>query len=319
MTSAAQSLVSIVVLSYARPQLLKQSLDSLARQSYQPLEIIAVDNKSSRSDEIAKVVEQYPAVRLVANNQNLGFTGGMNKGMLEARGHYVYLTEDDVIVDEDCIATLVAHMETKPTTGLAAPIMYNHQDGTIRSAGGEIALEAIYSKTVFGAGEHDAGQFDRPFDVTCVPGAAIFSTRELLRRLKGFREDFFMYAEDNELCLRVSRLGFKVTVVPQAKVFHVEPVVAPLSSKLEFHKIKNLFSLYLLHAPLRVLPEFYVRYGVIGFLRALVSKPQSVWPRLKASLWFLFKAPGLVIERWRRAQISLRESTLGQRALNSSS
>src|SRR5712671_1934828 len=100
MTSVDQSLVSIVVLSYARPQLLKQSLDSLVRQSYQPLEIIAVDNRSSRSEEIAKVVEQYPAVRLVANNENLGFAGGMNKGMLEARGRYVYLTEDDVIVDE---------------------------------------------------------------------------------------------------------------------------------------------------------------------------------------------------------------------------
>ena len=319
MTIADRPLVSVVVLSYARPELLKPALDSLVCQSYEPLEIIVVDNRSSLSDEIAKVVAGYPAVRLVANNQNLGFAGGMNKGIQAARGVYVYLSEDDVIVDQNCISTLVAHLDTRPATGLAAPIMYNQQDRKIRSAGGELLLAGTYRKTVFGACEPDTGQFARSFEVSCVPGAAILGRLELLKRLQGFREDFFMYAEDNELCLRVAKSGFKISVVPAAKVFHVEPGVVPFNSKLEFHKLKNLFSLYLLHAPLRVLPEFYFRYGVIGFLRALVSEPQSVWPRLKASLWFLFKAPGLIIERWRRAKISLRDSPLGQRALNSSS
>ena len=121
MTIADQPLVSAVVLSYARPELLKLALDSLVCQSYHPLEIILVDNKSRASDEIVKLVGQYPSVRLMANSQNLGFAGGMNKGIQAARGVYVYLTEDDVIVDENCIATLVAHMETRPATGLAAP------------------------------------------------------------------------------------------------------------------------------------------------------------------------------------------------------
>ena len=197
--------------------------------------------------------------------------------------------------------------------------MYNQEDHTIRCAGGDFALEGIYRKTVFGAGENDTGQFSQSYDVNYIPGASIFSSRELLRRLKGFREDFFMYAEDNELCLRVLKSGLTITVVPQAKVFHCEQLIATVNRKIEFHKIKNFFSLYLLHAPLRVLPEFYLRYGVIGFLRAVVSERQSVWPRLKASGWFLLKAPGLIVERCRGTKLSLNDGPLVQRALNSSS
>ena len=132
----------------------------------------------------------------------------------------------------------------------------------------------------------------------------------MLKRLKGFREDFFMYADDSDLCLRVLKAGFNITVVPQAKVFHCEQAITPTDQKIEFHKIKNFFSLYLLHARLRVLPEFYFRYGVIGLLRAVVLDRQRLWPRLKASGWFLLKAPSLIADRYRGTKLSANERAL---------
>lgn len=296
-------LVSVILLSYNRPALLKEALASLLRQSYENIEIIAVDNHSPSSAEIRLIVSRYPGVKLIQNPVNLGFTGGMNKGLREASGDYVYLTEDDLIVEENCIARLVEHMENSPSTGLVAPIMYNRGDDTIRCAGGDLILDAVYAKNIFGAGEKDTGQFSQSFDVTFIPGATIFSDLEYLRRLNGFREDFFMYAEDSELCRRVVKSGSKLTVVPQAKVFHFDPLIERSSQRIEFHKLKNFFSLYLLHAPLRVLPAFYFRYAMMNFLSALISDRKIVWPMTKALGWFLFKSPSLILDRFRGANL----------------
>jgi GT2 family glycosyltransferase len=293
--------VSIILLSYNRPAYLAQALPSLLRQTHKNLEIIVVDNQSASSEEIGRIVGEHPSVKLIRNSLNLGFAGGMNTGLREASGEYVYLTEDDVIVEENCISMLVEYMTSNPTTGLAAPIMYNMSDRTIKCAGGNFALDAIYRKKIFGEGENDTGQFDQSFDVDFIPGAAIFGRLELLTRLNGFREDFFMYSEDTELCIRVLKSGLKITVVPQAHIYHFEPSIALLNQEIEFHKLKNFFSLYLLHAPLRVLPEFYLRYGLINFLRALVSNRKIVWPTTRAFGWFLFKSPSLILDRLRDA------------------
>ena len=75
--------------------------------------------------------------------------------------------------------------------------------------------------------------------------------------------------------------------------------MATVGQKIQFHKLKNFFSLYLLHAPLRVLPEFYLRYGLINFLHALISDRRTAATMIKAGGWFLIKAPALIVERWR--------------------
>jgi len=85
--------VTVVVLSYNRPDLLEKALRS--------------------------------GVRLVANTTNRGFTGGMNQGLAEARGEYVYLTEDDIELARDCVATLVEYLSQHPEAALAGPVMWN--------------------------------------------------------------------------------------------------------------------------------------------------------------------------------------------------
>src|SRR5947209_6307903 len=99
--------VSVVVLSYERPALLREALRSLAAQSYAPREIIVVDNRSTVSDEVARVAAEFPSVRLIRNRENVGYAAGMNRGIAEAACEYVYLTEDDITLDRDCIRRLV--------------------------------------------------------------------------------------------------------------------------------------------------------------------------------------------------------------------
>ena len=289
---------SIILLSYNRPVFLKAALGSLVNQTYQNLDITVVDNPSPASAEIAEIVGRYHGVELIRNPVNRGFAGGMNRGIESAVGHYIYLTEDDIVLERDCIFRLVEHMEANPSAGLISPIMYNNTEGTIRCAGGEFSLRGIYLRRTHGAGERDAGQFPRPFDVTYIDGATVFARTDFLRRLAGFREEFFMYVEAVELCARVGKAGRKLTVVPGAKVYHFEPPDETCSAPaLEFHKLKNLYSLYLLHAPTRHLPEFFCRYVLLAALRSAFGKGVDIRTLLKAVRWVAGRTPSLLKER----------------------
>jgi GT2 family glycosyltransferase len=291
-------LVSVVVLSYDRPALLAEALDAVLAQDYANTDITVVDNPSPSSAQVAALVNLRPGVRLVANSANEGYAGGMNRGIERARGEYVLLTEDDIVLAHDCVARLVEHAEAHASVGLSAPVIYNRGEGTIRCAGAEIELGGVFKKKVYGAGERDEGQFGDSFEVPYLDGATLFGRADFLRALGGFREEFFMYVEADELCARVVKAGARLAVVPGSKVYHFEPPTdAPPAPGLAFHKLKNFFALYLLHAPARVLPEFFCRYALLAALRSLVGRGADPLTHLKALLWVMKRAPALVVDR----------------------
>jgi len=292
-----QPLISVVLLSYNRPLYLQEALAALVAQSCKNLEIVVVDNPSPASAEVAAVVEQYPNVKLIRNSTNLGYTGGMNKGIQSVSGHYICLTEDDIVMHRDCIRGFVEHMDSHPATGLIAPMIYNKAGRTIRWAGGHFELGGIYRMKIFGAGEKDVGQFSEPFEVNFIDGATMFARADLWKRLNGFHDDFFMYAEAVEFSARVAMTGQKLEVVPQAKVDHFEPPDKPTPPEIEFHKIKNFFALYLLHARLGNLAEFILRYAVLNTLRSAVSRRGNTLLTLRALWWVLKRTPQLLRER----------------------
>jgi GT2 family glycosyltransferase len=297
-TRDPKPLINAVLLSYNRPAYLRAALASLLDQSYENLLITVVDNPSPASDEVARIVGQYSQVKLIRNRTNQGYTGGMNRGIEAAAGKYIFLTEDDVTLDRDCVLRLALFMEQHPANGLCAPVIYNKAERTIRCAGGEVALGAVYRRKIYGAGEADAGQFKTPFEVSYIDGVTLLARADLLKRLGGFREDFFMYVESVELCLRARNSGAKLSVVPWASAYHFEPPMGPTPREIEFHKIKNFFSLYLLHAPARVLPEFLCRYALWHTLRTMFGRRGGYrLTSLKALLWVLRKTPSLLRER----------------------
>jgi GT2 family glycosyltransferase len=295
--------VSVIILSYSRPAYLEQSIASVLAQSYTNIDVMVVDNPSRASAEIERIVRRHTRVSLLQNPTNVGFAGGMNRGIAAAAGEYVCLTEDDIVLDTDCVRRLVEYADAHASTGLLAPLILNRAAGTIRCAGGEFKLGGVYRKEIHGAGGTDAELFPQPFDVTYVAGSSIFARADFLRGLGGFREEFFMYVEDVELCARVIKAGRRMTVVPAARVYHIEPEEETgLAPHLEFQKLKNFFALYLLHAPRRVLPEFFLRYAALGTLRAALGRGGNPWTRLRALWWVLRRARSLRREGRSQAQ-----------------
>jgi GT2 family glycosyltransferase len=288
--------VSVVVLSFNRPALLERALQSIVTQTYPGFDVIVVDNHSESSDRIRSLVSGFTGVQLIANEHNAGFTGGMNGGLTAATGDYVYLTEDDIELAPDCLEQLIGHLERHPDVALAGPVMWNRHTPTIRCAGGDFALTPVFQMRIVGA-DMPSLPATEPFSTMFLPGAAIAARTSMLRKLGGFRLDFFMYREDVELCSRVLERGSTIAVVPAARVYHHEPQAAPDSALLAFHKHKNLAALYLLHAPLIVLPMYLIRYAAIDGLRRLISDRSLFLAWFRAWVWVAASAPRLFTER----------------------
>ena len=149
----AKPLVSVIVLSYNRPLELAAALQSIEKQSYSQLEILVVDNESEHTEQILRVTADHPRMHVVRNRTNLGFAGGMNKGIGLAAGEYAFLTEDDIVLDSDCITHLVDYMERHPSVGLASGLMYNKE--TIQfGAPAEWSHSALSTRTKSSAPEN---------------------------------------------------------------------------------------------------------------------------------------------------------------------
>jgi len=291
--------VSVVVLSYDRPHLLPAALAALEAQRPAPREILVVDNPSPRSAEVDRVVLGHPGVRLIRPPRNLGFAGGMNLGLAAASGRHVFLTEDDIIVEDGALAALAARLDAAPSCGLCAGVMLNHGAGTVRAAGMRIALGGVFRQENLRADAPDDGAWSGPYAVDALPGAGVMGRRDQLTELGGFRAEFFMYYEDVELCARIRARGWTVDIVPAARARHVEPPPGRSSAALEFHKMKNLAATYLLHAPTAVLPEFGLRYGVLVPLRTLLRDPRRGVALARGFWWAGLRAPRLLRERRR--------------------
>lgn len=296
--NVSRTTVSVVVLSYNRPHLLRQALASVQAQDCNLLEIIVVDNRSARSQEAVQTVAEFPSVSLISNPTNLGYTGAMNLAIKTVRGQHVLLTEDDMVLAPSCVSEFVSFLETHPEVGLVSGLIYKHATRTIHCAGGYLSLGGIYSKKMLSLGETDNGHHSEPYPVSYITGAMVFAQADVLRRLGGFRADFFLYSEDDELCLRVSRLGLPIMVVPRAIAEHFEHPEGQTSALVEFHKAKNFLALYLLHAPAHCMPEFVLRYGILVPLRQFARKPRLTLLYLAGWFFTIIRTPRLLLQRW---------------------
>jgi hypothetical protein len=287
--------VSVVVLSFDRPADLRAALTSIGAQTHAIAEVIVVDNRSERSGEVARVVEDFPLARLVAHATNLGFTGGMNRGLLEAQGDFVLLTEDDILLAPDAVAALVSREAARGTAAVSGGVMYNRGSGDVRCAGGHIVLGSTFRVDVLET-VAPQGVDGSPYAVSYLPGACLFARAITWRRLGGFKDYYFLYMDDVDLCLRAAKLGIPLEVVPTARVWHIDPRPSRPPAWLDRLKQRNLVRVYAVHARVGTLAGFLTRQ-VSWSLRRLVLEPRAGWIALTALAQVLVDLPLLARER----------------------
>jgi GT2 family glycosyltransferase len=184
------------------------------------LEIFVVDNASS--DSTAAAVEtEFPEVTVIRNQCRLGFSTNNNLVLSRGRGRYLMLLNDDTLILDRALDTLVQFADRHPDAGIVGAFLFNG-DRTFQAAFSKFPspwLEGIWPMMTFWP--RLWSRSSDPFETDTVCGAALMIRREAMQQV-GLLDTRFdpIYAEETDWCLRVKKVGWKVYAHPQARIVH---------------------------------------------------------------------------------------------------
>jgi hypothetical protein len=202
-------------------EFLGDCLSSLQKISYPraDFEILAIDDVSA--DHSAEyIAENYPAVKIIKNEKNLGFAGTNNIGMQYAIDHdftYAFLLNQDTAVDPDFLTAAVALIESDAKIGAVQSkmLLYAHKD-QINSLGNEMHFLGFAY-----AGGYKTPDREMPArEITYPSGGAVLLRVAALKDVGLFNPDFYMYHEDVDLGWRLWLGGWKIWLAPKSVVYH---------------------------------------------------------------------------------------------------
>jgi len=196
--------VSIIVLDVDGGDMLRACLDSIAAQTLPPREVIVFDNGSRTP--VAERIGFRHGLHIYRSPTNLGFAGGNNAAYRHATGEYVALINNDVILDRDWLATVVAALDADPKLAAVQTIL-RRDETTIDGAGIDISDGTLRQIR------------DRSSEAWGVSATAALYRREALGDAI-FDEVLFAYYEDVDLCARLHEAGWRTAVLPVIKATH---------------------------------------------------------------------------------------------------
>ena len=225
-------MVSVIIVSYNTREILRNALEALFENSKGvDMEVFVVDNNSA-DDSAAMVQRDFPSIRLIANNQNLGFAAANNQAFALASGRYIILLNPDAYIRPASIENCLAFMERTPKCGLAGGKIISPEGQlepsarrfpsalskllTLSGLSGKFPHSPLLNRHEFGGFAHD-----HPLEVDWVPGTFTIIRKEMIDAIGAFDERFYIYYEETDLCLRAKKAGWKVYFIHDAEVMHI--------------------------------------------------------------------------------------------------
>jgi GT2 family glycosyltransferase len=288
------ALISVVILNYNGMRFLDRCLASIQDQTYADLEVIIVDN-ASQDGSAEYVQSRYPWVKVIINQENLGFAEGTNVGIRQARGEYIFTLNNDTWIEERFIEHLAKPIAEKDVGMCASKMLF--PDGRINSTGICISRSgAAWDRGMF---QQDKGQYNHCEEVFGPCAGAALYRKAMLDEIGLFDEDFFLYMEDVDLAFRGRLAGWKCIYVPEAVVYHHHGGTAGTGSDLSvYYGNRNVIWYVVKDFPTRILltslPFILARNLALIPYYALRGQGRVI---LKSKLDALRGVPGMIRKR----------------------
>ncbi len=231
---SGRPLLSVVVLGYDGREYLEECLGSVLDQDLpaERCEVLYVDN-GSRDGSAALVRERFPQVRAIELARNCGYAEGNNIGFREARGEFVIFLNQDTVLNRACLRELVEAVRSEPDIMAAHANVIQPWYPEFAGIGQRADVAAAYTTELTRLGYahyRRLSSVEQPADTLFLHGVCIVIRRALADELDHvFDPDFFAYAEDLDLGLRVRALGYRTVVAPKAVVYHKHTLDTELS------------------------------------------------------------------------------------------
>ena len=202
---------SVVIVSYNTVRLLKICLDSVMKQGDSVGKIVVVDNASIDGSQ-QMVHHKYPSVHLIECKENLGFAKANNLALHLCDEKYICFLNPDAQFTGLALEIAIAYMENHPSIGIAGTKLI-YPDGSPQWS---VSYSYPHQNRTKNFSANLSG------NIAAVMGASMIAKKSIVENLNGFDEDFFLYGEEQDLCLRVRKLGFEVGYIESATVIHHE-------------------------------------------------------------------------------------------------
>jgi GT2 family glycosyltransferase len=273
--------------------------DTLGAQSFRDFDVTVSDDASS-DDSLAWLAANWPDATVVALDRNSGFAASANAGITASRGEYVALMNADLELSPDWLEATAAELDRDPGLGFVTGKVLAHADRRlVEQAGQDWYTCGRFSPR--GLDDPDTGQFEERRRVPIGTGAAIVYRRSAVEAAGGFDEDYFVYCEDADLCLRMTLGGSGGVYIPGPEAYHVRGQTTGRESDLvRFHLLRNGWLTLVKDMPasilIRSLPKIAL-YGYNQFNHARSSGHLRTFFRAYGS--FLKMLPATLRKRWR--------------------
>jgi GT2 family glycosyltransferase len=215
-------LLSVILVNYNDKPHLKECLESLNKTNQDlDIEIIVVDNNSE--DGSREYIEsEFPHVRLISNDKNLGYPRANNQGIKASSGSYLLLLNTDTVVNPGSLSLLREEMDKNRQVGAIGPALFHGDNKFQVSFGGRRTFfrELIQKYFLNHYYPLKLKFSQKRKEVAWVGGACLFLRRDVLEVAGLFDESFFLYFEDIDLCYRIRKHGWKILYLPRVRIYH---------------------------------------------------------------------------------------------------
>jgi GT2 family glycosyltransferase len=228
--------LSIITINYNGILDTKELIDSIPIDN-KSIEMIVVDNASS-NDEASAIQSCYSNIKVIRSNKNLGFAGGNNLGIKASSGKYILLINNDTIIKQFNIEPLINRIQSTPAIGIVCPkICFSYGNNLIQFAGYTPLSKITIRNRAIGCGEEDHGQYDTPHATPYAHGAAMLINRDVIDKVGMMPECYFLYYEELDWSMMVTRAGYEIWYDPSLTVFHKESQSTGQNSPLRTYYI----------------------------------------------------------------------------------
>lgn len=230
--------LSIIIVNYNVADLLAACLDSIIASPVainlpdgdKPVAEIIVVDSASRDHSLATLRERYPQVKLLAYDENVGFTRGNNIGLQAAHGRYIFLLNPDTEMIGDAIPQMISYLDNHPPVGIVGPHTLN-SDGTTQSTRRRFPtkalaffestwLQPITPRAMLDEYYLTTYPDDGIYEVDWVQGSALMTRREVYQQIGDLDTGFVMYSEELDWCKRAKDAGWQVVYLGITQIIH---------------------------------------------------------------------------------------------------
>ena len=286
-------LISIITVNFHQPQATIAFLQSVNLHYTQAnIEIILVDNGTKENNEQYFKRHRSDLV-YIHSDQNLGFAGGNNLGIKQAKGDFLFLVNNDTEITSGLIETLCQTLVQNPHIGIISPKINYYDDKSVIQYAGYTPMNYYTCRnSCIGQYESDQKQYDNLVQPTgYVHGAAMMLTRAALLSAGPMAENYFLYYEETDWCEQIKKSGYQVWINTNALIYHKESISVGKNSALkEYFMNRNRILFIRRNARFSQRLLFYTYFLVFvtprNMLKYLISGTPSYIPVLFRAIWW---------------------------------